>query len=211
MIRRASTLATLAVGTVICWAQVRIVSFDRNGRLVWTNSANLERSPYYSDPVYAVDVASSPAGPWSTFTNTSQTSTSVTNMRAHAFCRVAWTNGQVWSYKGYDGQNLVVTGKVYLAVSHLDDPSVPYVYGGSWDLARTAAQGGKGHRVGVGSLKPVPDGSWTLWFYPYCCDNDFWLDGSTPTSNTWTGVWYWQGFVDDASGPFLAERILSGD
>jgi hypothetical protein len=49
------------------------------------------------------------------------------------FYSVAWTNGQVWSYKGYDGQSLAVTGRLYFNIS-----GFPMIDGGSWILARSS-------------------------------------------------------------------------
>ena len=47
-------------------------------------------------------------------------------------------------------------------------------------------------------------------FEPYCCDNEFWLEGPPPESNRWSGTWNYSGFVGWESGSFVAEKILAG-
>jgi hypothetical protein len=209
------TASVLTVAAIICWAQVSITALSRNGTLSWTNAAGLDPlvQPCYTDPVYRVEQAPSLPGPWDILTNTSQTSVVLTNAALTnpptMFYRVTWTNGQVWNYRGYDGDNLIVTGKVYLALSYLD--GVPYIHGGSWKLARTGIPGGLGHRVGSRALQPFPECSTTLYFYPYCCHDTFWLVGlDDPASTTARGTWHWQGFDTDASGTFVADRIPDG-
>ncbi len=126
--------------------------------------------------------------------------------QGQTFYRVVWTNGQVWSYKGYDGQTLIVTGKLYLKISDFG-----HVDGGSWSLARTGSPGSSWHRAGAGPLDSCLDCDGKVYLWPYCCDNTFWLDGLDPFSNTSTGAWHWSGFAGELlGGTFTAEKIING-
>jgi hypothetical protein len=50
-----------------------------------------------------------------------------------------------------------------------------------------------------------------FFFAPYCCDNEFMLDGFNSMSTTSTGVWYYGGFGGIVEqGRFVAERLDSG-
>ena len=190
--------------------QVRIVSFNPVGVLEWTNSLGpglFDPIPD-TEPVYRLDRGTSAIGPWSELTNTTQLSVSLTNWPPNGspqvYYRLSWTNGQVWNYSGYEGPNLVVTGKLYFNVSF------DQIDGGSWILTRTGFPDSGRHRAGAGSLDSCSDCSGRVYLAPYCCDDGFWLEGPNPVSMTWTGDWHWAGFVGDATGSFVAQRIPNG-
>jgi hypothetical protein len=204
-------LAAVVLAALASLGQVKIISVEQSGRLAWTNPIQPGISDLLPDtvPVYRVERAGSPTDPWSAVTNTSQTS--ITNLpptdQGQTFYRVVWTNGQVWSYNGYDGQSLIVTGKLYLSVSEFG-----LIDSGSWSLARTGSPGSSWHRAGAGPLDSCIDCDGKVYFWPYCCDDTFWLDGHDRFSNTWTGAWHWDGFAGDVlDGTFTAERILNGE
>ncbi len=184
-------------------AQVKITNLSRDGRLAWTNLAALYLP---ASPIYRVDCSSSPAGPWQTLTNTSQTSLFVTNTprTEPAFYRVTWTNGQAWSYEGYSGQSLVAKGMLYLSVTHVRGC---FIDGGSYYLAP-----GSSYRVGPGWVWPLYDGDLAcdhlIAFTPDARDDFFQIDVLSQGSTLWTGTWHWTGFATSVQGTFAARRIV---
>src|SRR5436189_1886252 len=112
------SVITILLPALTLLAQVKISNLSRDGRRTWTN---LAATGLPASPIYRVDWARSPAGPWQPLTNTSQTFLFLTNTSGAepAFYRVTWTNGQVWSYEGYSGQGLIATGMLYLSVTHV--------------------------------------------------------------------------------------------
>jgi len=212
-----ATLLLLALGSQ---AQVKITAFTPNGRLDWTNQTDWIFLPSFgfTGPVYRIDSARLPNGPWTILTNTSETSLSLTNLqppdREPTFYRVAWTNGQVWSYEGYYGENLIVTGKLYFNIALYANN--PVIYGGSWNLARTGAPGGDWHPFGIGGLLPLcenveEDCFYTVCLNPYTSDDNFSLLAPDPRSDSWTGTWSWSGFAGPAQhGTFALQKIRDG-
>ena len=186
-------------------AQVKITAFNPQGWLAWTNLAGASLPA-----LYRIDWSLSPAGPWHPLTNTSQTSISFTNSlptaAAPAFYRVMWTNGEVWSYEGYDSQSLSVTGRLYLSVAHLENCIID---GGAWNLTPTT-RGGY-YRTGSGALWPLYDQGLDcghlIDFSPDATDNYYWVDVLNRGTNTWTGAWYWSGPATSAQGTFIARKI----
>src|SRR2546425_27973 len=141
---------------LVSWPQVKIISFDRSGTLAWTNSLGPGQGGAFPDtrPIYRIEWASSPTGPWNALTNTSETSIPLTNSQPsdqmQTLYRVAWTNGQVWNYQGYAGQSLIVTGRLYFNISDLF--AVPVIDDGSWSLTNAGPVGTGWHRLGAGPL-----------------------------------------------------------
>jgi hypothetical protein len=202
--------AALMLVALVSWSQVRILSLTRSGTLTWTNWVGPGMSDPFPDsaPGYRVEWAPSVTGSWNGVTNTSQTSISVGALPGalpDTFYRIAWTNGQVWSYQGYDGASLIVTGKLYFNVND----SGAYFDGGAYRLKRTGAPGSVDHRIGTNTLDScLEDCEGRVYFAPYAIDDSFWLDGPTPTSMVWTGFWYFSKFAgSQLGGPFVAEKI----
>ena len=192
---------------LMSWAQVKLFPFTRGGTLAWTNWVGPGMADVLPDdaPGYHVESATSVDGPWSFVTNTTSNFVSVgppSTATAGQYYRIAWTNGQMWSYKGYQGESLIVTGSLYLNIS-----AFGLVDGGSWYFTRIGGSALQWHRVGSNTLDSCLDCSGQVFFAPYCCDNDFWLDGPQPTSMVWTGSWHYRGFADQTNGQFVAERI----
>jgi len=196
----------VAAGVLVAFAssaQVKITSVTPEGGLAWTN---LAADGLTVSPVYRVDSSSSPTGDWQTVTNTTQTS--ITNFPAFSpgavFYRVAWTNGQVWSYAGYSGQSLIATGTLYLGVS---GQSRCLIDGGAYYL-----EPGFPYRTGSGLLQElgcsnVPDFHDVIELSPYAFDDVFELDVLNVTDGAWGGEWHWEGFAYSVSGPFEAWRV----
>jgi hypothetical protein len=201
-------IITVLTGAAI--AQVRILPVSSSGILSWTNriGPGLDE-PFPNDtlPVYRVESASTITGPWSSFTNTSQTTVwlaDATNSPKN-FYRVVWTNGQIWSYRAYANETLIVTGKLYLSVNE------SYVDGGAFNVAQVGVANHGWHRIGTNTLDSCFDCQGRIFFAPYCCDNEFMLDGFNSMSTTSTGVWYYGGFGGIVEqGRFVAERLDSG-
>jgi len=196
--------------TAAAIAQVRILPVSSLGILSWTNwiEAGLDE-PFPNDtvPVYRVESASWITGTWSSLTNTSKTSVLLpvlTNSPA-SFYRVVWTNGQIWNYRAYAKDTLIVTGKLYVSVNE------SYVDGGAFNLVRASAGDNTSHRTGTNTLDSCFDCQGRIFFAPYCCDNEFMLDGFDSLATSSTGVWYYGGFGGPVEqGRFVAERLDSG-
>jgi hypothetical protein len=201
----------VALLTAAAIAQVRILPLSSSGVLSWTNwiGPGLEE-PFPNDtlPVYGVESASSITGPWSWFTNTSQTTVLLSDgpHSPASFYRVVWTNGQVWRYRAYAHDTLIVTGKLYLSVND------SYVDGGAFNLVRVGAGDISLHRTGTNTLDSCFDCQGRIFFAPYCCDNEFMLDGFNSRSTSSTGVWYSGGFGGTVEqGRFVAEKLDGGE
>lgn len=210
--RRLIIGAAVALAAFVALPQVRIVSLGRNGDLTWTNLAGAGSVA----PVYRIESAGSVTGPWSELALvTNQTSVTTTNASADPFAlfyRVAWTNGEVWSYRGYDSAGLAVTGRLYIA-----SPFVPWVKG-AWSFAHARSNANSNHRTGHGSLSGALQEPFVNPMLRVDCltrvfdEGEFWLDGLPPTNNSWSGVWRWRGgiWAYMTNGPFTAEKVTNG-
>lgn len=182
-------------------AQVTISDFSPNGPLTWTNLAARGLS---ISPIYSVERSSSLTGVWETLTNTSETSIQLTNFQpavlGRAFYRVTWTNGEVWSY-----ESVAATGRLYFALS----PRGCIIDGGVWHF-----NPGSAYRYGSGPLFPRYDAeldcTHLITFEPGGSDNDFWIDVLNRGSDTWSGNWYYSGFITTVQGTFVARKIIPG-
>ena len=200
-------------------AQVSLTALRPGQWLAWTNLPDwMFQSPRpWSGPGYRVDWSSFPNGPWHLLTNTSQNFVPLTNSPSPpmtaCFYRVVWTNGQAWNYEAYDGQSLIVTGKLYFNLSAYSSSFV--ISGGSWTLASTGASTWSHHPVGSGILLPVCDDPefdcfYTLDLHPDFVDDNLRFGSPDPQANGWIGTWFWTGFIGTEQGTFILRKVFDG-
>lgn len=202
-------------------AQVRIISFDPSGELIWTNS--IWRG------FYAVESAASPVGPWNSLATVADLDSSKTNSltfpvtlsNAHAFYRVGWIPPNpigIWDYSGYDTQGaLVITGRLSIASMTLLSSNPPIVYSvqGTRNLeyngAPTNAPWWLGPQFGMFGTGPITG---TVEFHTAALrlrwptnyiDFNIQLIGTVGPHSS-TGTWNYYTFAGPSAGPFNAKR-----
>lgn len=208
-------ITAITMAAPFCSAQVELLALDSAGRLRWTNAVMDPVTP----PIYQAEWACSPTGAWVALaTVTNQTFLALTNplpgAPASAYYRVAWTNGEVWQYREFDSQGLlVVTGKLYVSTEYIPGFGLASV-SGTWSRSQAVAGGDRWFRVNQGKLRttrPVVDPAAftiSLGCYGEPC---FWLEGPWPVTNPWWGTWYCEGGFAyfRTNGTYLIQRLTN--